>query len=114
MTFAVHFGYTPTDDAIAHLQHHLDDTISTTFSIEPPASADYQFLISGRPSTDLLDASPHLKTLLIPFAAVSEILANVKHQHQEMLSEDLMNGFHCCRSFVNHRAPALLQQISYW
>ncbi|MGB7337571.1 MAG: NAD(P)-dependent oxidoreductase [Phototrophicaceae bacterium] len=73
MTFAVHFGYTPTDDAIAHLQHHLDDTISTTFSVEPPASADYQFLISGRPSTDLLDASPHLKTLLIPFAGLPAI-----------------------------------------
>ncbi|MEO1288024.1 MAG: hydroxyacid dehydrogenase, partial [Chloroflexota bacterium] len=73
MALSVHFAYTPTDDSIAHLRERLEDDIKTTFGTDSPENANYHILISGRPSVELLDASPNLNTLLIPFAGVPAV-----------------------------------------
>ena len=73
MTFSVHFGYTASDDSIAHLHKYLQGNFQISYGNEVPENPDYHMLIVGRPSVELLDASPNLKTLLIPFAGLPAI-----------------------------------------
>lgn len=73
MTFSVHFGYSPSDESIAHLRQHLQEDIHISQGTEIPGNPDYQLLISGRPSVELLEASPNLETVLIPFAGLPAI-----------------------------------------
>lgn len=73
MTLSVHIGYIPSDTALVYLRSLLDEGITISVGADVPENADYALLVSGRPSTDLLDASPNLKALLIPFAGLPAI-----------------------------------------
>ena len=44
--------------------------IQVDFGGELPETAEYEVLAHGRPTEEQLDASPHLKTLIVPFAGV--------------------------------------------
>lgn len=83
MSLSVHFGYMPDENAIACLEASLDDGISVSYGDTVPEKAGYQILIAGRPSTELLEASPKLEKLLIPFAGLPvvtrERMANYPH-----------------------------------
>lgn len=70
MTLSVHIGYTPSDFALDHLHTQLEDGIKISIGSDIPENADYDILISGRPSVELLEASPNLKAILIPFAGL--------------------------------------------
>ena len=50
------------------LRARLADTIDLVYSKEIPSPADYEILIAAFPHQALLEASPKLKTLIIPFA----------------------------------------------
>lgn len=73
MPSAVHFAYTPDDTLLAHLQAKLHPEITLTYGTEMPANPQYNILVSGRPSTDFLDASPHIEAILIPFAGLPTV-----------------------------------------
>lgn len=73
--FQVHMGYTPADEPLAHLRAALSPHIDLTTGSTPPDPATYQVLVAGRPSPELLAASPDLTTLLIPFAGLPAITA---------------------------------------
>lgn len=73
MTLSVHIAYTPDDKALAHLQKKLDDAISLTYGAEIPQDPQYKVLVSGRPSVEFLEASPHLGAILIPFAGLPAV-----------------------------------------
>jgi phosphoglycerate dehydrogenase-like enzyme len=48
----------------------LDPSIKIIPGTELPSPADYQILISGRPTREQLEASPNLQALLIPWAGL--------------------------------------------
>lgn len=61
------------DEAIQDLlAAQLDARIVVTYGEDVDASADYHILITGRPTEDQLAASPHLRTLIIPWAGLPE------------------------------------------
>ncbi|MGJ3237313.1 MAG: NAD(P)-dependent oxidoreductase [Anaerolineae bacterium] len=94
MSLSVHFGYTPDDDARAYLQQELDDTVRVSYGEDAPPEARYQLLIAGRPSVALLEASTHLRHLLIPFAGLPAVTA-----------ERLRNYPHVSVHNLHHNAP---------
>ena len=57
------------------LQEHLDPNIVLITGTEIPQPTGYEILISGRPTIEQLDASPNLRTLLIPWAGLPEATA---------------------------------------
>lgn len=65
----VHLEGPPTDAALAHLRAHLHDDIALTVGTLPD-NPHFEILIAGRPSRDLLTASPRLHTLIIPWAGL--------------------------------------------
>lgn len=65
----VHVGYEADDDWRA-LQRELADDVTVTFGAAPPDPAAFRVLVAGVPSEALLDASPALTTVIIPFAGL--------------------------------------------
>jgi len=65
----VHVGYAHDDDWEA-LVTTTAGLATLTFGADPPSPADYRVLVAGVPSEALLDASPGLETLIIPFAGL--------------------------------------------
>jgi len=65
------------------LSAQLDSQIVLQTGKELPQPADYEILVSGRPTAEQLDASPALHTLIIPWAGLSvptgELLGKYPH-----------------------------------
>jgi phosphoglycerate dehydrogenase-like enzyme len=64
----VHITYTP--DALDVLQAQLDPAIELSIGPELPNPAEYEILVSGRPTIEELDASPNLRAIVIPWAGL--------------------------------------------
>jgi len=65
-----HLVAEPEAELAERLERRLDARIAITYGTEPPPQANYDVLISGRPSEALLAASPRLTALLIPYAGL--------------------------------------------
>lgn len=65
----VHFFEPPDEHELAVLHEALNPSIILTWG-EISAPADYEILVGGRPSRAQLEASPHLRMLVIPFAGL--------------------------------------------
>jgi phosphoglycerate dehydrogenase-like enzyme len=72
MALQVHFHNPPPEKDLAFLKSLLDESVSLTLGPEIPESAQFQILITGRPTKESLDASSVLERLIIPFAGVPE------------------------------------------
>jgi phosphoglycerate dehydrogenase-like enzyme len=70
MRLSVHLERTFAPNNLARLKALLDADVEITCGIEPPTPAIYQILVAGRPSRELLCASPQLSTLIIPWAGL--------------------------------------------
>lgn len=70
----VHLGYTLPDDHRVMLQSQLLPNIVCTMGEAPPDEV-YHVLVAGRPTEILLDASPYIRALIIPFAGLPAITA---------------------------------------
>ncbi|MHC5079038.1 MAG: NAD(P)-dependent oxidoreductase [Planctomycetota bacterium] len=57
-------------ESMDHLRRLLEPEVSLQVGPEVPEPAEYRILVSGRPTEELLQASPQLATLIIPFAGV--------------------------------------------
>jgi len=68
--FCVHLVHPPAAEALAYLQDKLDPSIGLTFGPEILDPADFQILVEGVPSREFVEASPHLKSLIIPWAGL--------------------------------------------
>lgn len=83
MTLHVHLGYMPTDEERAILRRELDPEVQLTMGEGTPDTAEYQILVAGRPSRQQMTASPHLHTLIIPWAGLPastrDLLADFPH-----------------------------------
>ena len=79
----VHFQDPPQEEELEYLNKHLNSNISLTIGINVPDPADYQILIAGHPTRELLDASEALEIMLIPWAGVPpttrELLGEYPH-----------------------------------
>jgi phosphoglycerate dehydrogenase-like enzyme len=67
-----HFVYPLQSDDTALLHNILDDNISLTIGDVPPSPAEYHILVCGRPTKELIEASPNLHTLIIPWAGLPD------------------------------------------
>jgi phosphoglycerate dehydrogenase-like enzyme len=56
--------------ALTRLEAALDPGLTLTQGDQPPPEASYTVLVAGRPTPELLAASPQLDTLRIPFAGL--------------------------------------------
>jgi len=69
--FHVHLADGYESNSIDTLQEMLHRSVNLTYG-DLPENPDYQVLVAGRPTGELLSASPRLDTLIIPWAGVSE------------------------------------------
>lgn len=61
------------EEQSAWLRAELSEDIDLTVGTSPPAPPDIQVLISGRPEEAVLDGSPSLESLVIPFAGLPDV-----------------------------------------
>lgn len=71
------------------LQERLDPKIALITGTEIPQPAAYEILISGRPTAEMLDASPNLRTLLIPWAGLPEATAQMMAEYPKVAVHNL-------------------------
>lgn len=67
----VHLTQTPSDENQEFLENRLDLGIKLTYGPEIPTPAEYQILVDGRPTPEILAGSPFLSVLIIPWAGLS-------------------------------------------
>lgn len=91
----VHIHHEPDEPARKVLFTALDNDVRVSWGAEPPAEADYAILVSGRPTPELLRASPSLSTLVIPFAGVPQGTLELLREYPEIVIHNL-----------HHNAPA--------
>jgi phosphoglycerate dehydrogenase-like enzyme len=72
MTLRVHYFIETQADALEILHSKLDSGIQLSTGKDIPPGSAYQVLINGTPTRQHLEASPVLKTLIIPYAGVPE------------------------------------------
>jgi phosphoglycerate dehydrogenase-like enzyme len=65
----------PDPEHMQVLHEHLDPVVEVAYGPEPPDPAEYQVLVAGRPEREHLAASPHLHTLIIPWAGLPDVTA---------------------------------------
>jgi len=79
----VHIVREPAKGAITHLEERLDETIQLTFGKVLPKSPNYHILVDGVPTREFLEASPNLRSLIIPWAglptATRDLLMDFSH-----------------------------------
>jgi hypothetical protein len=66
---SVHILQTPEPPVFDYLKSLVKPSITLTTG-DIPSIAEYQMIIGGRPEPEQLDASPNLKTLVIPFSGM--------------------------------------------
>lgn len=76
MSFPVHIQHPPEPDALTLLHSRLDSRMEITTG-ELPDPARYQVLVAGRPTHEQITASPDLRALVIPFAGLPEVTAQL-------------------------------------
>ena len=69
MSLFVHLAYEAPAESLATLRAHTTAGIDITAG-DMPDDPRYQIVVAGRPERHVLDASPHLHTLIIPFAGL--------------------------------------------
>ncbi|MBN2044330.1 MAG: hypothetical protein JW757_04850 [Anaerolineales bacterium] len=67
----------------------LDPSMTVLTGQEIPDPADYHILIAGRPTAEQLEASPSLRTLLIPWAGLPEETAKVMPRYPHIAVHNL-------------------------
>ena len=60
-------------DWVARVRGLLDPSVELTAGEDRPDPAAYEILVTGRPKTEYLDASPNLRAIIIPFAGVPAV-----------------------------------------
>ena len=71
MPFSIYYPNAPEEEYIELLKSHLPADVKLTTGSDLPADADYQALITGRPTIEQLQASPNLHMVVVPWAGVS-------------------------------------------
>ena len=67
----VHITQPPRDENLEFLGKRLVPEIKLTVGPDAPSPGDYQILVDGRPTANLLAGSPFLSVLIIPWAGLS-------------------------------------------
>ena len=84
MTLKVHYFTDPQANTLEVLRSNLGTDIQLSTGKEIPHQAAYQVLINGTPTRQQLDASPHLNTLIIPYAGVPEATRNLLPEYPQL------------------------------
>jgi phosphoglycerate dehydrogenase-like enzyme len=87
--FSVFIPHAPDDRALAHLRQTVDPAIVLLFGPDLPASSTYELLINGRPTRGQIEASPHLKTLVIPWAGLPAETRELMRQYPAIAVHNL-------------------------
>jgi len=77
------------------LRTSAGEGVVLSFGREVPDAADYHTLVAGRPTSELLKASPRLATLIIPFAGLPKLTAETLADFPDLAVHNL-----------HHNAPA--------
>jgi phosphoglycerate dehydrogenase-like enzyme len=72
MRLSVHLLRETEPAALARLRGSLDSSTKLTGGLELAPTRDYHILVAGRPKRQHLEASPNLKSLVIPWAGLPE------------------------------------------
>ncbi len=75
--YRVHMLHEPEPDARALLESLVDPNVALTFGDELPVDAVPELLVAGRPEERHLDAAPGLRILLIPWAGLPAVTAEL-------------------------------------
>ena len=75
----VHLSTPPATEDLAILQSQLHSDVQLTIG-DLPNPAQFEILVNGRPTPQELSASPHLHTVIIPWAGVPDVTAQRLHE----------------------------------
>lgn len=70
MTLHIHLAETYAPENLDTLRGFLDDRVAISEGADVPPEATYEILVTGFPTQSLLEASPRLRAVIVPFAGV--------------------------------------------
>ena len=91
MTYRMHIHYhsTLSDSELTQLQSQLDARIQLTTGREIPQPAQFEILVEGVPTRELLETSAHLHTLIIPWAGLPHKTAQLLREFPHLRVHNL-------------------------
>jgi len=72
-----------------YLQELLDPAVRLIWGPSLPDPADYEILVAGRPSREMLEASPRLRTLIIPWVGLPPSTRELLHDFSHVAVHNL-------------------------
>jgi len=66
------------------LRLNLIEGVELSYGQEAPSGADYDILIAAFPSKELIEASPHLKAVIIPFSGLPEVTRKLLQNYPDI------------------------------
>lgn len=98
--FHVHFTHPLGDDERATLTQHLVGDVLITDGALLPDPATYDLLVDGRPRPAQIEASPHLRALLIPFAGLPPVTRTLMLGYPQVAVHNLHHNAHIVAEFA--------------
>jgi len=85
----VHILQPPNEAALSLLQKKLDPQIILTLGDQIPDPAEFRLLVGGVPSREFVTASPHLESLIIPWAGLPTATLELMLEYPEISVHNL-------------------------
>ena len=89
MPLYAYFPNPPNGEFVDRLHERLDDGIRVAYGKKLPDPDDYDVLVSGRPSSEYLQASKNIKSLVIPYAGVPENTRSIMGSYPQITVHNL-------------------------
>lgn len=89
MRLRVHILQEFEGELIHRLKRKLDPSLELTHGDELPSPAEYEILVAGVPDKKYLDASPNLRTLIIPWAGLSTKTRDILMDYPDLAVHNL-------------------------
>ncbi len=86
-TLSIHIVDPPDDPSV--LEELLVPGVRLTYGPDRPAPADYEILVNGVPRREEIEASPSLRTVIIPWAGLSRMTREVLLEFPEIAVHNL-------------------------
>jgi phosphoglycerate dehydrogenase-like enzyme len=90
MSLHVLLLHLPRDEsAVVELTARLDPGVTLSLGPELPDPPDYEVLVTGRPERAQIEASPHLRALIVPWAGIPETTRQLMRDYQNVAVHNL-------------------------
>ena len=111
MSLHVLLLHLPRDESAAvELTARLDPSVHLSLGPELPEPPDYEVLVTGRPERAQIEASPHLRALIVPWAGIPDTTRQLMRDYPDI---EVHNLHHNALPVAEHALALLLAAAKF-